>query len=63
MRLFILFVLSAFVAMLMMAGVWALFGTARAPLTGGVGWALLDVALYALLTGAVWWVMSRRLRR
>lgn len=62
-RSFILFVLAAFGAMLLMAAGFTLLGVARPPLTGGVGWAALDVLLYASLTLGAWWILTRRLRR
>lgn len=62
-RFFLTFVLAGFVAMLLMAGLYALAGVTRPPLTGGIGWALLDVTLYSALTGGVWWLLSRWLER
>ncbi len=62
-RHFVLVVVAAFVAMLVMAGLYLVVGVTRPPLTGGAGRALLDVLVYALLTFGVWWLLSRRLRR
>lgn len=63
MRLFALFAVAAFTALLMMMGLWALLGIRGAPLAGGVGAAARDVLVYAALTGACFYVLSRRLRR
>lgn len=61
-RSFALFVVAAFGAVLVMAGLYALLGVIRPPLTGGLGLALLDVLLYSCLTFVLWGLLSRRLR-
>ncbi len=53
-RQFIVFVLAAFVAMLLMATLYAGLGIDRTPLTGGPLYALLDVLAYAALTMLLW---------
>lgn len=61
-RFFVTFVLAGFLAMLLMAGLYALAGSTRPPLTGGAAFALLDVVVYSTLVASVWWLLSRWLR-
>ena len=63
MRFFVLFVVAAFGAMLVLAGLWGVLGVARAPLSGGASYAVMDVLAYSAVTLAIWWFLSRRLRR